>query len=977
MVMLIFSFKGFIFFRFLLGLYKFPIAYYNKNKQIILTSRIKYAKILSSNTKGIAFIAKKTGGFGEKMKKLGFLVKTIIALLVVMLSLAIVGCDSFCLHIYATEEFAPTCEEEGYTEYTCRFCGDVYNDNIVEALGHSYKKTTVESTCGVAGYIENKCETCGDSNRVTLPKPSHHFNGQTKCVNCSWSYPTNPIVGDEEWYTEGVTVLNITKKEHLAALADVVNGGNSLAGCVVYLEADIDLGYSLWTPIGTKETPFAGKFVGNGHVISNLNISSYSSNVGFFGYVTGEISDFTIDNASVYVGGANTNIGVVCGYSENTVTKVKADGYLDAKDSSIVGGLVGYAKSALTYSEGSIEVVGSDKTGGLVGYTEISAGVFEGLVNYGSVNGGSYTGGLFGYINTSVATSGFEDVENYGNVNGVDYVGGVFGYVYSSKSVIYIKEAKSSANVTGKIYIGGIAGRAESKVGSIIETSSSSGKISGDYYIGGIAGQAVNVAIYSCSNAGTELSASSAEISGSNYYVYLGGYVGHGYTVEKCHNASDITYIYRGGYVGGIAGYISGCVYDSTNSGNISGYDLVGGIAGYIASPNAENVLGLKNSGNISGKSYVGGLVGQWKCSKTMVIGESENSGAVNGDSYVGGVVGSLIGASSEILTVYKVAATGDVTAAQSYVGGLFGYVEGKASSIIRECTVNANISGLYVVGGIAGKAHQVEISTSKNDGSTVTATGYIIEGEETNVYLGGFVGCGYIVTDCTNNVDINYTSVGNDVGGIAGIIINRVTNCTNNGNIVSNASRVGGIAGRVYYGGTSEIVYSELVNNGSIQGKQRVGGIFGELFTYGGNHNSTTSIKANSLHNHGNIDGDIDIGGIFGYAYIYTPDNGRHPINNNYLNYCNSSTARLTATNFTNDGVVSGETTVGEILGYFYSDEVSTLDTYSVTGKIVISGAELEGNYDIGTGTTITLTNRTAPETEAPEGEPEGSVTE
>lgn len=904
------------------------------------------------------------------MKKLGFLVKTIIALLVVMLSLAIVGCDSFCLHIYATEEFAPTCEEEGYTEYTCGFCGDVYNDNIVEALGHSYKKTTVESTCGVAGYIENKCETCGDSNRVTLPKPSHRFNGQTKCVNCSWSYPTNPIVGDEEWYTEGVTVLNITKKEHLAALADVVNGGNSLAGCVVYLEADIDLGYSLWTPIGTKETPFAGKFVGNGHVISNLNISSYSSNVGFFGYVTGEISNFTIDNASVYVGGANTNIGVVCGYSENTVTKVKADGYLDAKDSSIVGGLVGYAKSAFTHSEGSIEVVGSDKTGGLVGYTEISAGVFEGLVNYGSVNGGSYTGGLFGYINTSIGTSGFEDVENYGNVNGVDYVGGIFGYMYSNKSVIYVKEVKSNADITGKTYIGGIAGRAESKVGSIIEKSSSSGKISGEYYIGGIAGQVVNIAIYDCSNAGTELSASYAEISGSNYYAYLGGYVGYGYTVEKCHNASNITYIYRGSYVGGIAGYISGCVYDSTNSGNISGYDHVGGIAGYITSPNAESVLNLKNSGKISGKSRVGGIAGEWKCSKTMVIGECGNSGMISGDSYVGGIAGSFAGASSEMLSVYGVTSTGDIAATQGYVGGLFGYVEGKVSSTIKECTVNANISGLYMVGGVAGKAHNVEINKTKNDGSTVTATGFIIEGEENNAYLGGFAGMGYIITDCTNNVDINYTSVGNNIGGIAGYICNRITNCTNNGNIISNASKVGGVAGSFWNHTGGDITYSALANNGKVEGKDYVGGIAGYVWNQAGTHNYSTVIAVNALKNTGEVNGNVDIGGVFGYMYIYS----NHGCGSWW---CDWSKAHLSATDCSNEGMVSGNIAVGEIIGYLWSEAGSTLDTYSVTGKVTVSGAELEGTYDVGNSTTITLTNRTAPETEAPEGEPEGDVTE
>ena len=41
-------------------------------------------------------------------------------------------------HDYATQVIAPTCQEEGYTIYTCNRCGETHNDDITTPLGHSY-----------------------------------------------------------------------------------------------------------------------------------------------------------------------------------------------------------------------------------------------------------------------------------------------------------------------------------------------------------------------------------------------------------------------------------------------------------------------------------------------------------------------------------------------------------------------------------------------------------------------------------------------------------------------------------------------------------------------------------------------------------------------------------------------------------------------------------------------------------------------
>ena len=41
-------------------------------------------------------------------------------------------------HDYSTQVVPPTCQEEGYTIYTCTRCGDTYNDDITSATGHNY-----------------------------------------------------------------------------------------------------------------------------------------------------------------------------------------------------------------------------------------------------------------------------------------------------------------------------------------------------------------------------------------------------------------------------------------------------------------------------------------------------------------------------------------------------------------------------------------------------------------------------------------------------------------------------------------------------------------------------------------------------------------------------------------------------------------------------------------------------------------------
>lgn len=112
---------------------------------------------------------------------------------------------------------APTCIEAGYTEHTCRRCGDVRQDSelpptahmngpaatctedqtctvckavIVERLGHDDASVLVDPTCTEAGYTEHTCRRCGDVRRNGETQPTGHSYGD-------WVVDVEPTVYDE------------------------------------------------------------------------------------------------------------------------------------------------------------------------------------------------------------------------------------------------------------------------------------------------------------------------------------------------------------------------------------------------------------------------------------------------------------------------------------------------------------------------------------------------------------------------------------------------------------------------------------------------------------------------------------------------------------------------------------------------------------------------------------------------------------
>ncbi len=748
---------------------------------------------------------------------------------------------------------------------------------------------------------------------------------------------------------------------------------------------DIDLTEVVWTPCD-----FKGTLDGGGYKISNLSLTNKEESIGLFKTITGSISNLKIEGfefSSTASLTTNVNAGILCSILSGTIENVRitsskltiksgnagafagkmtagkivnsTSGNADndviitsSNEESNLGGFIGY------YTGGTLETVENKSTinskgsaGGIIGkYEHNGTYTLKLLTNNGDITGNDYVGGICGYFLDSKAHNDFiTNFINNGTINGNDYIGGIFGYAKFTG----FYEVENSGNVSGKNYIGGLIGYGIGvKNGTVIEESTVSRTItSSSAYIGGIAGRLDSVTVKNCYNENANITATKYLINDNNYYVYLGGFVGYGGDFVECENKANITYENKGNYVGGIAGYTTGTITNCSNVKDItaSKSSYVGGIVGYNGVSGTLTYENNINTGTVKGNEYVGGLfgyiqnyVGLYQGSNptyTMILSNHTNTGEITGVNYVGGIVGYIkvygtntyYSSSRCYLEIDIVEAnnTSNITG-ETYVGGLVGYgYSNSSSSVITESSVTGTITGKYYIGTLAGKLETIGIKSSINTNSKLIVSGYLNENQVHYAYVGGFVGYGYFVSDCTNDVEIKYTEDGIYVGGIAGYTTGTITNCSNVKDITaSKSSYVGGIVG--YNGVSGTLTYENNINTGTVKGNEYVGGLFGYIQNYVGLYQGSNPTYTMILSNHtntGEITGVNYVGGIVGYIKVYGTNT-----------YYSSSRCYLEIdiVEANNTSNITGETYVGGLVGYGYSNSSSSVITESsVTGTI------------------------------------------
>ena len=374
----------------------------------------------------------------------------------------------------------------------------------------------------------------------------------------------------------------------------------------------------------------------------NVNVSEKNAG-GAFGQVKDtnlRLSIFDMTSSTMQVTG-NENIGGLVGsatsstfsgstpfdypMSEGKAVVPSADDFEPifsgiVKGSLNVGGVVGYAENTSLKALAtacSVTSLGRDNIGGIAGYVVTSGrdNRFEDLVSGSSVLAASQTaiGGIFGYFECD-DYSYVTDCINFGDVNGGHCTGGIFGlyhkylYVYNMESMKApeIHWSLNAGEVTGANCVGGIIGKCTTK--------------SSNYY-----DMTTNLMVYKCGNNGKV----SSHVAGAST-TGVGGIIGYGEAfieVSKCSNNATISSTEGHKGVGGIAGSLgidpigvsSDClnvkVHNCVNRGTIDSKNAsshVGGVLGFMEEGPDSHLYDCLNNGKVLNKhnSDNGGILG-------------------------------------------------------------------------------------------------------------------------------------------------------------------------------------------------------------------------------------------------------------------------------------------------------------------------------------------------------------------------------
>ena len=272
-------------------------------------------------------------------------------------------------------------------------------------------------------------------------------------------------LADFSWYSSD-------KKEYVIdSAADLLGfsflaATNNFEGKTVKLAADIKLDSNAeWLPIGSTSKPFAGTFDGQGHTISNMNMTSDKPYIGMFG-VTNPISvvkNFKLVDSSFTYNGPAINeetgkevvayIGSICGDLRGDMSNVYSNAKITST-ASRAGGLVAVANGAKykdqpttctitnCWFDGEVKLTGETAryAGGIAGIAMQNGIEFINCLNTGSVSNerkdaAQFLGGILGMEqNPSQIT--IKDCLNAGKITAAYYngVGSIVGMLYKADS---------------------------------------------------------------------------------------------------------------------------------------------------------------------------------------------------------------------------------------------------------------------------------------------------------------------------------------------------------------------------------------------------------------------------------------------------------------------------------------------------------------------------------------------------------------
>lgn len=308
--------------------------------------------------------------------------------------------------------------------------------------------------------------------------------------------------------------------------------------------------------------------------------------------------------------------------------------------------------------------------------------------------------GLFGIASGATLT----DIHVSGSLAGGTYVGGLVGFM-TSTTISGVTSAVSVTSTGG--YVGGLVGYQGSGAGTITN-SSATGNVTGgsnSTNVGGLVG-------YLLSGAVTDSTATGNVAGGSNSR-YAGGLIGFldAGTITNSSATGNVTGGSNSMYAGGLIGYVWGVngaatIQRSFATGNTVGGSYVGGLVGQLSAVSHASTINdafARGSVTVSGTWYGGSLIGsEWSTTagrdfRNRVYGTGQVIGTA---LYLGGFLGDTAG-SSWATSYWDTATTGKSTATSSgAISGVTGSTTAALTSIDTFSTAGWSISDTWVASG-------------------------------------------------------------------------------------------------------------------------------------------------------------------------------------------------------------------------------------------------------------------------------------
>lgn len=276
------------------------------------------------------------------------------------------------------------------------------------------------------------------------------------------------------------TILTIGTAEDLFDFARSVNGQRNLrAKYLAALVNDIDLEGARWTPIGTEDAPFRGKFDGAGHTISGLYLEKKDGVCcGLFGACKGTVENLSTSGTITCVAAdTHSAVGGIAGLvTGGTIINCSVDLAIESKRLSLgmfAGGVAGYVRDGIIKDCRSSarfeDVLGHFLyLGGVVGAAknaDLFRCVFDGCIRIlGGIGYYVDAGGIVGNVQGRTLV---ERCLNRGVVDAYSYdfefayVGGIAGNIDGDGSIR--KSVNRGKVLGGSRGVGGIAGRVSSE----------------------------------------------------------------------------------------------------------------------------------------------------------------------------------------------------------------------------------------------------------------------------------------------------------------------------------------------------------------------------------------------------------------------------------------------------------------------------------------------------------------------------------